>query len=428
MKIAFVSAVQIEPRKEGFSLSIWNCNVASRLARYHDVVVYSPRGYHQKKVEYFHGVKYRRISAVFDTWLRCLVEGACKRFPKFDQARRKRPYFASIFNHLTYILKVGIDLKTEKCDIVHIHEESTFINIIRALNPRIRIVLHMHNEWLIHLDYSMIEHRLRKADLILGCSRYITNKIRQRFPQFAGRCQTLYNGVDIARFINDPKKNEKRSKLRKLLFVSRVSPEKGLHVLLEAFKEVVEKYPYVCLEIVGDLNAAISIENLIWLSEYCKVQKLASFYGRESLRNYFDHLTHELVSLNISNSVAFYGQIPHDQIVKFYQAADVFVLPSILSEPFGMGCIEAMACQVPVIGTRVGGIPELVEDGKTGLLVAPGDSHELANAILELLLNEDLRRNMGKTARKHVESFSWDNIVTNLACMFEGMVKHVANN
>lgn len=425
MKIAFVTTAKTEPRTESGSLSIWICKVASRLVRYHDVVVYSPRGYHQEKVEYFHGVKYRRISTAFDTWVGYIVQGAIKRLPRFDPSRRKRPYFACIFNNLTYILKVAKDLKTEKCDIVHIIEESEFISIIRALNPRIRIVLHMHNDWLTHLDHSMIEHRLRKADLILGCSRYITDKIRQSFPSLAGRCQTLYNGVDLARFINDPKKNEKKLELKQLLFVSRVSPEKGLHVLLEAFKEVVEKYPCVRLEIVGDLNGILLMEDLIWLSEYSKVQKLASFYRKGSLRSYFDHLAHKLVSLNISNNVTFHGLIPHEQVVKFYQAADGFVLPSVLSEPFGMGIIEAMACQVPVIATKLGGIPEIVEDGKTGLLVEPGDSHALANAILELLSNEDLRRKMGKIGRKRVESFSWDNIVTNLLRLYGGMVKHV---
>lgn len=241
MKIAFVLPYPSEPRSPDGSISIWTYNVASRLARYHDVVVYSPRGYHQEKVEYFRGVKCRRVSVTFDYLLGYVVQGIRKRLPGFAYARRKRPYFASIFSNFTYVLKVAKDLQTEKCDAVHLQEESEFIGIIRSLNPRIRIVLHMHCEWLSQLDHKMIEHRIRKADLILGCSEYITDKIRQSFPSLARRCQTLYNGVDLATFINDPKKNEKRLELKQLLFVSRVTPEKGLHVLLDAFKEVVKK-------------------------------------------------------------------------------------------------------------------------------------------------------------------------------------------
>jgi glycosyltransferase involved in cell wall biosynthesis len=425
MKIALVYHLPFEPRSQNDSIPIWIYNVASRLARYHDVVVYSPRGHHQEKVEYFHGVKYRRISVTFYNWFGYVVQGASKRFPGFDYARRKRPYFASIFNHLTYILRVAKDLQTEKCDIVHIHEESQFISIIRALNPWIRIVLHMHCEWLTQLEHSMIEHRLRKADLILGCSRHITDKVRQSFPSLAGRCQTLYNGVDLATFVNDPKKNEKRLEPKQLLFVSKVSPEKGLHVLLEAFKEVVEKNPRVRLEVVGSLNTW-PLGFLIWLSEDSKVQKLASFH-RKGSSSYLDYLTRRCVSLNISNNVTFHGRIPHEEVVKFYQAADVFVLPSF-TEAFNMDIIEAMACQVPIVATKVGGNPEAVEDGKTGLLVESGNSRALTNAILELLSNEALRRKMGKIGRKQVESLSWDNIVTNLLQAYRDMVEHAEHS
>ena len=427
MKIALVYSISFDPRStQSDSALIWIYNVVNRLVQYHDVVVYSPRGLGQEKVEYFRGAKYRRISASFDYWLGRGVQGASKRFPGFDYALRKRPYFASIFNDFTYILKVAKDLQNEKCDIVHIHEESQFIGTIRALNPKIRIVLHMHSELLTQLDHSMIEQRLRKTNLILGCSRYITDRICQSFPSLAGRCQTLYNGVDLATFVNSPKNNEKRLELKQLLFVSKVSPEKGLHVLVDAFKQVVEKNPCACLEIVGTLNAW-PVGLFIWLSEDSKMQKLASFHGKESLSPYLDHLKHKLVSLNISDNVTFRGQIAHEQVVKFYQAADVFVQPSF-SEAFGMGIIEAMACQVPVVGTRVGGIPEIIEDGKTGFLVDAGDSRALANALIELLSNDDLRRKMGEAGRKRVESFSWDNIVTNLLRLYEDMVERVEHS
>ena len=435
MKIAFVTTYTIEPRSQTDSIPIWICNVASRLARYHDVVVYSSRGYHQEKVEYFRGVKYRRVSTAFDAWLGHMMMGASARFPGFDYARRRRPYSASVFDNLTYILKVAKDLQTEKCDIVHIQGENNtkFISIVKLLNPSTRIVLHAHGELLSQLDHSMIEHRLRKVDLILGCSRYITDKIRQSFPSLAGRCQTLYNGVDIATLTNDPEKNEKRLELKQLLFVSRLTPEKGLHVLLDAFKEVVERNPCVRLEAVGPLNPWAMGSN-IGLTEDYKVWKLALFHRKRSLfhrkgsLSYLDYLKHKLVSLNISNNVTFHGLIPHEQKIKLYQAADVFVQPSVWSEPFGMGIIEAMACQVPVVATRVGGIPEIVEDGRTGFLVEPGDSRSLAHAILELLSNEDLRRKMGKVGRKRVERFSWDNIVTNLLRLYGDMVKDVEHS
>jgi glycosyltransferase involved in cell wall biosynthesis len=421
MKIAFVTLAYFEPQAPSSSLSIWITNIASRLVKNHEIVVYSPKDYGQKKTEKFRGVKYRHISAGFDRILGNVIEGAIKRFHR--KTNKKRPYFASTLYSFTFILKVAMDLRTQKIDIVHIHEESAFISVIRALNPKIKIVLHMHNEWLTQLDHGMIENRIKKADLILGCSHYITNRISQSFPSLAGRCKPLYNGVDLSRFINNPANIEKKHDSKKVLFVSRVSPEKGLHILIESFKEVVEKEPNARLEIVGDLNGMMPFDDLM-LSEDPKVQKLATFYGKEGKgpsSSYSDYLTKRLLSLNISENVTFVGQVPSEQVAKFYQTADLFVFPSICNEPFGMGIIEAMACKLPVVGTRAGGIPEIIEDGKTGFLVEPEDIRALSKAILDLLSNENLRIQMGAIAEKRVGSFSWDNIVKNLLCLYEDM-------
>jgi glycosyltransferase involved in cell wall biosynthesis len=303
---------------------------------------------------------------------------------------------------------------------VHIHEESQFINIIKAFNPKVKIVLHMHCEWLTQLDHRMIEQRIKKADLILGCSRYITDKIRQSLPSVAGRCRTLYNGVELAPLTIDPEISKKRLELKQLLFVSRVTPEKGLHVLLDALKEIVEKDPQVHLEVVGYLTT-FPVEIGIWLSDDREIQKLESFYTKGSPRPYLDYLERKLVSLNISNNVTFHGLISNEQKLKLFQTAEVFVQPSVWSEPFGMSVIEAMAYQLPVVATKAGGIPEIVEDGETGLLVSPGDSCELAKAILQLLSNVELRRKMGKAGLKRVEYFSWDNVVTNLLRLYSSI-------
>jgi glycosyltransferase involved in cell wall biosynthesis len=402
-------------------MSVWIYNVASRLVSHHHVFVYSNKGPHQEEAEVFRGIQCRRISTTVDSWIAFIVNALIWRIPGLEKTLRKRPYFASIFYQLTYILKVAKELQTTKCDIVHIIEETEHIGTIRALNPKIRIVLHMQCEHLTQLDHNMIERRLRKADLILGCSMYITNKIRQSFPSLARRCQTLYNGVDLATYVNDPKKKQKKLEFKQLLFVSRVTPEKGLHVLIEALKKVVEKDPYVHLEIVGPVNELWTLGNAIWLSDDKKVQELASFHTKGSSNPYFDYLTQKLISLNISDKVTFHGKIPHDQTIKLYQTSDILIQPSIFHEPFGMAIIEAMACQIPVVGTKVGGIPEIIEDGKTGLLVESRDCRALAKALLELLSNEDLRMKMGKMGKERAESFSWDTIVTNLLSLYEYM-------
>jgi len=407
------------------AIELWIYEMTCRLARSSEVIVYAKRGHRQKKFEYNQGVRYRRISTAVDEWF-TFISKAFYKLGKFSLFKKinsviffrnvKRPLFASSLFYFTYILQVTRDLKREKCDIVHLHNFSQFVPIIRAFNPKIKIVLHMHCEWLTQLDRTMIENRLNEVDLIIGCSEYITEKIRLVFPQFAERCQTIYNGVDVNHFVS---RNRyilaNKNSIKRLLFVGRLSPEKGLHILLEAFQEVVKRYPKAQLEIVGSKTTS-PIEFIVALSDDPKLSKLAFFYKKSS---YFSQLQERLLSFDIADNVTFTNYIPHRYLIHHYRQADVLVNPSF-SEAFGMSLIEAMACQVPVVATRVGGMTEIVEEGKTGILVEAGNAPELAEAILYILSDKDLRKRMGKFARERVvELFSWDKIAEDLLCQYK---------
>jgi len=429
MKIAFVHQPSgiISSSFLGGSIDIWIYEIARRMARFCDVVVYTKKGRHQKRVEYDQGVKYRRISAAVDEWFNYVSKVVDKlgRFPSFHDVRRalffsnvRRPLFASNLYYLTYILQVAKDLRAEKCDIVHLHNFSQFVPIIRAFNPKIKIVLHMHCQWLTQLDRKIIERRLRETDLIIGCCNYITEKIRHTFPQFAERCQTVFNGADVDHFVSkNGHSAKKKNGINRLLWLGRISPEKGLHVLLDAFRKVVERYPQAQLEIVGP-QWQVPIEFIAALNDDAKVSGLAFYYRNSS---YFCQLQKRVVSLNIANNVTFTGFVPYRHLINNYRYADVFVNSS-LSDSFPLPILEAMACELPVVATRVGGIPDAVANGKTGLLVEPGDAVTLAEAMLRLLSDEDLRKSMGKAARKQaVELFSWEQIVTKLLYLYENI-------
>jgi glycosyltransferase involved in cell wall biosynthesis len=433
VKIAFVHQPigTISSSDPGGAIELWIYEVARRLARSSEIIVYAKKGRHQKKFEYNQGVRYRRVSTAVDEWFTFISKALNKleRFSLFKKIKAfvffrnfKRPLFASKLFYLTYVLQVARDLKRENCDIVHLHNFSQFVPIIRAFNPKIKIVLHMHCEWLTQLDQTMIENRLRKVDLIIGCSEYITKKIRLAFPQFAERCQTIYNGVDVHHFVS---RNRcvlaNKNGIKRLLFVGRVSPEKGVHVLLEAFQEVVKRYPQAQLQIVGS-ESIPRIEFIVTLSDDPKVSDLVSFYNR----SYISHLK-DKVSSDVANHVSFTGFVSRQQLINCYQHADVFVFPSVWNEPFGMPLIEAMATEVPVVATRSGGITEIVKDGKTGILVERNNASELAEATLRLLGNEDLRKSMGKTARKRaVEFFSWERIVDDLLYQYKNICEGTA--
>jgi glycosyltransferase involved in cell wall biosynthesis len=417
MRIAFVPQPldMIFPPMQN-SIGVWTYEIARRLVRSCEVIVYS--GSLQKQGQIDNGVHYRRISPVFDRQLHRFYH----RFSKFYAVRR--PLFTSHLYYLGYALQVANDLRKNQCDIVHLHNFSQFVPIIRAFNPEIKIVLHMHCEWLTQLDRTLIEPRLRKVNLVIGCSDYITEKIRTAWPQFASRCHTVFNGVDIYHFCSNqyPIKAEKENGVKRLLFVGRVSPEKGLHVLIDAFRQVIMRHPGARLEIIGP-EAKPPLEFIVALSDDPRLSDLASFYRKSYLAQ-----LQERLPASFKKYVTFSGPVPYSHLVNHYCAADAFVFPSVCHEAFGMPVIEAMACQAPVIATRSGGITEIVEDGKTGLLVEREDVAALAEAISLLLANDDLRRSLGKMARQSVlERFSWDQIVVDLCCGYEGMREKAAS-
>jgi N-acetyl-alpha-D-glucosaminyl L-malate synthase BshA len=113
--------------------------------------------------------------------------------------------------------------------------------------------------------------------------------------------------------------------------------------------------------------------------------------------------------LGIVDHCVFVGEQPN--IVDYLSAADVLLLPSE-QESFGLAALEAMACEVPVVASQVGGVPEVVTDGETGFLSAVGDVEKMANDAARLLADEELRREMGRRARESaLARYSTDKII-----------------
>jgi glycosyltransferase involved in cell wall biosynthesis len=112
----------------------------------------------------------------------------------------------------------------------------------------------------------------------------------------------------------------------------------------------------------------------------------------------------------VLHACRFLGPVPHDRMPHLLRAATVCVLPSHV-EATSLAGLEAMACGVPLVGTRVGGIPEILTNGETGLLVPPSSPEDLAGAVTRLLADSDLAHRLAKAARDRVvAAFSWDRI------------------
>ena len=417
MRIAFISQPfeAVTPNVQGGSIAIWMDRVIHALdASAFEFIVYASRFPNQPAQEKHGNIEYRRFSNSIDVKI-------AKPFRVIERLLRypirKRPYFATYSSYFFYASQIARDLQSQNCDIVHIFNFSQFAPIIRRYNPKVKIILHMQCEWLAELDKAWGERRLQDTDMVIGCSRFTTGRIQQRFPQHAHKCHTVYNGVDPRYFLSGKNGEDSgQSKQKNLLFVGRVSPEKAVHILLQAMRKIAAKFPDIKLNIVGPIGSA-PFEYMGLISDDHKVNQIVSFYkGRLFRDNYPTYL--QQLTEGLEKNVTFTGLVPHTETIQYYQTADVLINPS-LTEAFGMSLVEAMASRVPIVATRVGGMTEIIEDSHTGLLVESADPEALADAIIHLLESESLRAEMGEAGPKKVtEKYSWGNIAKSLGDLY----------
>jgi spore coat protein SA len=316
-----------------------------------------------------------------------------------------RPLFASSWHHRAYAVEVAHRVRRLGCDVVHIMNFSQFVPVIRKIHPRCSISLHMQCEWLTQLDSSLVVSRLEQTDLVVGCSEYITRKIAEKFPRFADRCLTVPNAAAEVRSDSRPAPNGMT-----VLFVNRLSPEKGVHDMIRAFHQVLKRFPEARLRILGGAGST-PFEYVVGLSDEPHVAALRMFYEKKGngTKDPYLELLEKEAGQELGKRIIFEGHVAHDHIGSYYERAAVLVSSSVWSEPFGISLVEAMMHGVPVVATRVGGMSYTVEHGRTGFLVQPGDPNALAKAICELLENRARARQMGEAGRETaVEKFSWE--------------------
>ena len=410
VRVAFVNQPWVYPRPPhpAGSLEIWTYEVARRLAARCDVTVYGGSSRYRGTSFVDGGVRYRLFPTAPDALLRRLVARLV------PHSSDRRPLLASLLHYVLYALAVGAALRRTPVDVIHVQNQFPFVRLLRRLCPEPRIVLHMHSEWLSQLDPAVTRPAVAAADRVVGCSEHITERVREAHPAHAARCRTVHNGVDLEAFTPyGPRADDGRMRLA---YVGRVSPEKGVHVLLEAFARAAERRADVELTIAGPL-AVLPEESLVRLSDDPRVRALASFYtpGAEDYLTYLQHLVPE----QLRPHVRFTGQLSRTEVQAVYRGADMLVNPS-LSESFGMSLVEAMAAGLPVIATRAGGQPEVVEPGRTGLLVEAGDADALAEVMLALADDPQRRAAMGRAGRARAEAcFSWDHIADDAYAVYE---------
>jgi glycosyltransferase involved in cell wall biosynthesis len=409
MRIAFVAQpfdVMYPPVVRGGSLALWTYYMARLCSkRGHQAIVFGNNGgnFSAKSVKK-DNIQYIFTPTLFNRLLNKMSKVGLKLFANTEKQNGHYPLFASPWHHWMYAMEVARGVRRLECDVVHIMNYSQFVPVIRRIHPRCRISLHMQCEWLTQLDASLMAKRLKQTDIIVGCSEYITRKIAEKFPEYAGRCVTVPNAADEAPSNTGPSPDSKI-----VLFVNRLSPEKGVHDSIRAFHQVLRHFPDARLHLVGGAGS-VPLEFVVGLSNEPHIAALRVFYQnqRNGAKDPYLEVLESEAGQELGKRIIFEGHVAHDQIGAYYERAAVLVSAS-LSEPFGISLVEAMMHRRPVVATRVGGMMDTVDDGHTGFLVDPANPSALANAICEVLKDHERALQMGEAGRKKaVEKFSWE--------------------
>jgi len=290
--------------------------------------------------------------------------------------------------------------RREDIDVaLHVQWQTTYASFLaRALTgfPR-RIAVTLHGKDAVFnpfgapplaWGYDALRRRaVAGADHVLPVSRFLARRAR-RFGAADAQIDVVHNATNPNVFYPTPEapvRAELDADTRPLvLSAGRLVSKKGFDTALRALAQVQKQIPDVLLLVAGEGPERASLERLAR-------------------------------SLNLEAHVRFLGTLSQEQLRRYYSAADVFLMAGRKTpgdvEGFGLVFLEANACGTPVVGARVGGVPDAIRDGETGLLVPPDDPGATAAAVTRLLTNPDLAEEMGKRGRERVlAEATWDHV------------------
>jgi len=300
--------------------------------------------------------------------------------------------------YLSSILKIKKLIKEFKPDILHAHYATSYglLGALSGFHPFIisvwgTDVISFPNTSFLHK--KLLQFNFKKADKILATSRYLaeeTNKFTSK------KIEITPFGINTAQFfpakVKGPFGNSDSGQVV-IGCVKRLEDTYGIEYLINAFKIVKEK------------NKDKNLKLLL--------------VGEGSKLNDYKNLANEL---NIKNDVFFAGKIPYERISDYHNMMDIAVYIS-LYESFGVSVLESSACGKAVVVSNIGGLPEVVENNRTGIIVEPKNAEQAAEAINKLIADPELRLKMGEQGRKMVrEKYEWNLCVEKLIQIYKGLV------
>lgn len=333
------------------------------------------------RFQYFYPAKYQKL---------CYDGGILPNLKKSLLAKIQVPFFLSseLFSAKKLVNK-------EKINLIHAHWliPQGLVGVILKKLYGIPLIVTVHAGDIFPLNNKFLKSIARF--ILNNCDVCTVNSIATKkailnLTKNIKHIDIIPMGVDLDLFSPIKKTKSIKEKFRIkgpfLLTVGRLVQKKGVKYLFKAMPFVLKKFPGAKLVIVGD---GPEKENLINLSK----------------------------ELKIENNVIFVGNIQNKLLPNYYATADIFILPSIITESgdtegLGVVLLEAIASGTVVIGSNVGGIPDIIKDRKTGLLVDEKESNQISEAIIKLLSKRNLRKRLIRNGILHIEkNYSWKSVV-----------------
>lgn len=350
MRIGYITSTFPKYRKDSWGVFI--LDLAQGLAlRKNDIFVITQRYRKSRKHEKFNEITVSRFNWLFP-----------KKFKRLADYKRI-PYIRMISYVLSGVYRTIKSIRTSDVQLLHTNwaVPSGFIGLIAKKITGRPLLVYVHgsdiNMWLKKpVIRSLVIQTLKNVDGIITVNNKLLETINKLEIKNCVK-SVIPMGVDLKKFQDLPMKIS--NQIHTILFVGALRQVKGLDFLIRSLPLIKEEIPQFKLLIAGDGPLRTNLEK--------KVQERG-----------------------LSQYVEFLGQVSHPEAINLVRSADVVVLPS-LSEGTPTVMFEALVCKTPLIASRVGGIPEILRHGETGYLIHPGNAQAIADAVVYLLKNDEIR-------------------------------------
>lgn len=377
MKIAFICTEKLTfPPINGGAVQVYLEGVLPIISKYHEITVFSIQDPKLPTRASISGIKYIRLPASTTE---------------------------------EYVRGVKT-LLTNDFDLVHVFNRPRWVNFL-SKDLTCAFSLSLHNEMFLQnkINSNLANACVNRVSFITTVSHFIANGVKELYPSATSKLHPVYSAVDCNIYKpiwNDDKDSHRRILREKyglqnhktILYVGRLTPKKGTHIVIDAMNSVMESHPNTALMIIG-----------------------SKWYGGNESNKYIELL--KRISKELKGPVIFTGYLSPTEIPKYYSIGDIFVNMSQWREPLARVHYEAMAAGLPIITTNRGGNAEVMIEGVNGFVINDYENPRvLENNIVRLLDNSDLALRLGVNGRKlAVEKYNFKRLANDLLKLFDSI-------